>query len=133
MGRRLGWWADGSLFISVLVSIGEATVGNGCLGIAPLPDRDRHLEREWRPYSEEEIKEMPFVPVPTKPGDVVFFDSYVPHGSYPNLSDKRRRILYVTYDRASEGDQRARYYADKRKSFPPDCEREAGKEYVFRV
>lgn len=33
----------------------------------------------------------------------------------------------------TEGDQRARYYADKRKSYPPDCERVPGKEYVFRV
>jgi hypothetical protein len=41
--------------------------------------------------------------------------------------------MYITYNRRAEGDQRARYYADKRESYPPDCEREAGKEYVFRV
>jgi len=27
----------------------------------------------------------------------------------------------------------ARYYADKRKSYPPDIERQPGREYVFRV
>jgi len=42
-------------------------------------------------------------------------------------------VLYVTYNRLSEGDHRRQYYIDKRKSFPPDCEREPGKEYVFRV
>jgi hypothetical protein len=131
--QAAGWWEYGSLFISVLISIDEATVENGCLEIAPGDERHRHLEREWKPYTEEEIKKMPFSPVPTKRGDVIFFDSFVPHGSYPNLSDKRRRILYVTYNRLSEGDHRVQYCADKRKSYPPDCEREPGKTYVFRV
>jgi len=44
-----------------------------------------------------------------------------------------RRVLYITYNRASEGDWREQYYADKRKSFPPDCEREAGKVYEYKV
>ncbi len=49
------------------------------------------------------------------------------------LTDRPRRVLYVTYNRASEGDHRARYVADKRANFPPDIEREPGKTYVFRV
>ena len=53
------------------------------------------------------------------PGDVVFFDSYTPHASGPNLTSERRRVLYITYNRRSAGDHRVRYYADKRKSFPP--------------
>ena len=35
--------------------------------------------------------------------------------------------------RASEGDHRARYFADKHRNFPPDVEREPGKVYVFKV
>jgi len=31
------------------------------------------------------------------------------------------------------GDHLAQYYADKRKSYPPDIERDPDKEYVFRV
>ena len=31
------------------------------------------------------------------------------------------------------GDQRGRYYRDKRQSYPPDCERDTAKQYVFRV
>ena len=42
-------------------------------------------------------------------------------------------MLYVTYNRRADGDHRLRYYADKRRSFPPDCEREPGREYVYRV
>jgi hypothetical protein len=42
-------------------------------------------------------------------------------------------VLYVTYNRASAGDHRQRYYADKRASYPPDIERDPAKTYVFRV
>ena len=71
--------------------------------------------------------------MPTEPGDVLFFDSFVPHRSGPNRTSVQRRVLYVTYNGASAGDSRERYYADKRASYPPDCEREAGKDYSFRV
>ena len=72
-------------------------------------------------------------PVPTAPGDVLFFDSYAPHASKPNLTDEPRRILYLTYNAASDGDHRARYYADKRATFPPDIERDPDVAYRFRV
>ena len=72
-------------------------------------------------------------PVPTQPGDVVFFDSYTPHASGPNLTAEPRRVLYITYNRLSAGDHRARYYADKRQNFPPDIERDPTKTYTFRV
>ena len=55
------------------------------------------------------------------------------HGSQANLTAAQRRILYLTYNAAEYGDHRAQYYVDKRKSFPPDVEREPGKDYRFRV
>jgi hypothetical protein len=76
---------------------------------------------------------MRFEICPTQPGDAVLFDSYVPHQSAPNGTDTPRRVLYVTYNRASDGDHRLRYFAEKRRSYPPDCEREPGREYVYRV
>ena len=94
-----------------------------------------HAQAETLPkvLSDEQIADMDFVSYPTKPGDAMFFDSYAPHRSGPNLTDRSRRVLYVTYNRASDGDHRVQYFADKRKSFPPDIEREPDKEYVFRV
>jgi ectoine hydroxylase-related dioxygenase (phytanoyl-CoA dioxygenase family) len=79
------------------------------------------------------MADMDFVHCPTKPGDVVFFDCYVPHASEPNLTNKIRRMYFATYNRLSEGYHLDRYYADKYKNFPPDIERVPGKEYVFRV
>lgn len=63
----------------------------------------------------------------------MFFDYYTPHRSKPDFTDKPRRVLYITYDRAAEGDQCSAYVQDKRQSFLPDCEREIGKDYTFEV
>ena len=130
---QAGWNAYASYYVSALVSIDTATEANGCLEMA-AGWHDRGLVgAEWTPLGVEEIAGMGFVPYPSAPGDVVFFDSFAPHRSAPNLTDRPRRALYVTYNRASEGDHRARYVADKRQNFPPDIEREPGKTYVFRV
>lgn len=58
---------------------------------------------------------------------------FVPHQSKPNLTAEPRRNVYLTYNRRSDGDHRERYFAEKRKNYPPDCEREPGREYVFKV
>jgi len=42
-------------------------------------------------------------------------------------------VCYTTYAKKSEGDFRKKYYEDKRKSFPPDIEREAGKVYEYKI
>ena len=76
---------------------------------------------------------MEFISYPARPGDAMFFDSFAPHRSGPNTSSLKRRVLYVTYNRASAGDHRARYFADKYKNLPPDIEREPGKVYEFKV
>ena len=129
---QAGWWNYGSYYISVMVCIDEATVENGCLKMV-AGHHKRGLFREWEPLTEKDMEGMEFVSCPSNPGDVAFFDSYAPHASEPNMSDKIRRLYFATYNRLSEGDHSARYYADKRKSFPPDIEREPGKEYVYRV
>ncbi len=130
---QAGWNAYAGYHVSVLVSIDAATEANGCLEMA-AGWHDRGLVgAEWTPLGEAEIAGMDFVIYPTVPGDVMFFDSFAPHRSAANLTDRPRRALYVTYNRASEGDHRARYVADKRANFPPDIEREPGKTYVFQV
>ncbi len=129
---QAGWWDYTDFFITVMVCIDEATLENGCLKMVAGHHR-RGLLREWEPLNEKDMAGMELVSAPTKPGDVAFFDSYAPHGSDPNMSDKIRRLYFATYNRLSAGDHLARYYADKRKSFPPDIERDPDKEYVFRV
>jgi len=128
--QQAGWNAYAPRFVSAMVTLDPATVENGCLEIEAGRHREGLIGEEWKPLEETRLN---LVAVPTSPGDVIFFDSHAPHASKPNLTDKPRRILYVTYNPAVEGDHRARYFADKRASFPPDVERDAGKSYVFRV
>jgi len=127
---QAGWDRYASLHITALVSIDPSTAENGCLELAPRQHARGLLGEPWKPLEEDALD---YVAVPTVPGDAVFFDSYAPHRSGPNTTQSARRVLYVTYNRLSEGDHRRQYYEDKRKSYPPDCERIPGKEYVFRV
>jgi 2-aminoethylphosphonate dioxygenase len=131
--QQAGWSRYAPLFLTALVSIDPATPENGCLEMSNSSRQSRMIGREWAPLNAEEMAGFELIPVPTRPGDVVFFDSYVAHASRPNLTPDQRRVLYVTYNRASDGDHRVSYYADKRASFPPDIERLPGVEYRFRV
>ena len=129
---QAGWNNYADFFVSALVCFDEATAANGCLQIV---DNYEHkgLARLWEPLTESDLAGMHWVDLPTQPGDVIFFDSYVPHASQPNMTDRMRRIYYATYNRASAGELMERYYADKHKSFPPDIDRDPSKRYVFRV
>ena len=131
--QQAGWSVYAPLFLTALVAIDDATEANGCLEMAAGQHTRGLIGREWAPLTDEDLRSVEFVPYPTAPGDAVFFDSYVPHRSGPNLSHEPRRVLYVTYNRLADGDHRAQYYADKRKNYPPDVEREPGQQYVYRV
>ena len=88
------------------------------------------IGEQSQPLDEDALN---YVSVPTAPGDAVFFASFAPHRSKPNLTNKARRVLNFIYNGLSEGDLRRQYCIDKRVSYPPDCERDVDKEYVFRV
>jgi hypothetical protein len=129
---QAGWERYASYFLTVAVAIDACTAENGCLEIARGHQRPG-LGRTWEPLSEQELAGIAFEPIPAAPGDMVFLDSYAPHRSFPNRSDRARRVYFATYNRRSEGRHLEAYYADKRKSFPPDVERDPTRTYVFRV
>jgi len=131
--QQAGWSVYAPIFVTALVCIDEATVENGCLEMPDCVRLNGMIGEEWKPLTPGDMKDISLVPVPTKPGDVLFFDSYVPHASKPNFSESKRRILYLTYNRIADGDHRIQYFADKRANFPPDVERAPGTTYKFRV
>ncbi len=131
--QAAGWSRYAPLFITAMITLDAATLENGCLEMGSASRLNRLIGPEWQPLSAEALKHAKLKPVPTAPGDAVFFDSYVPHASKPNLTQTGRRVLYLTYNRAADGDHRERYYADKRAAFPPDIERVPGIEYRYRV
>ncbi len=130
---QAGWDDYARLHITAMVAIDETTPENGSLEVIPgLHDRGL-LGAMWAPLTEEDTGHIAYQAVHCKPGDAVFFDSYAPHRSQPNHTNEARRVLYITYNRASEGDHREQYYADKWRNYPPDAARDPEREYRFKV
>jgi 2-aminoethylphosphonate dioxygenase len=128
--QQAGWSHYAPLFVTAMVTLEASDLANGCLNIAAGRHREGLIGEQWTPIAESGLH---LTPIETSPGDVIFFDSYVPHASGPNLTRTARRILYLTYNLASAGDHRAQYFADKHASFPPDIDRDPSKTYEFRV
>lgn len=124
--------------ITLMISVDPSTVENGCLEMVPGRHREGLLPAtEGGTLTPAFEASVTWEPLPTSTGDVVLFDSYIPHRSQANRSLLPRRALYVTYNRASEGSFRDAYFAQKREVFPPECEREPGRDYsntgVFNI
>jgi hypothetical protein len=105
-----------TLHVTVAICIDAATPANGCLEFAG----GRHRQVTYAHPSPDNLiiapaveDEMEFEPVVAERGDVLIFDSYVPHRSPINRSDRPRRMIFATYGRLSEGDHRAAYYRFK--------------------
>lgn len=99
--------------VTCLIAVDAMTLDNGCLEFSShsdwtlLPqDSDGCLDRDY-------ALSLTWVPATLQPGDMVFFTSFVPHRSGPNLSFHPRRALYITYSAAAEGDLRAKYYQER--------------------
>lgn len=130
---QAGWDSYARLHITAMVAIDATNEENGSLEVIAGMHKQGVLGSMWAPLTDEDTGNIAYVPVHCQPGDAVFFDSYAPHRSHPNRTGEARRVLYITYNRASEGDNREQYYTDKRRSYPPDIERVPGKDYSFKV
>lgn len=124
--------------ITLMLSFDASTAQNGCLEIVPGDWPNEYLQlKPDLTLTDESVSQMDWQALPTSPGDVVMFGSYIPHRSGPNQSSDPRRALYATYNRLSAGNVRDAYFAEKREVFPPDVERAPGKDYqdsgVFNV
>jgi hypothetical protein len=120
---------DQKRHITAMVAVDKSDLQNGCMWMVKgehlkgtFPHPDGHLE-------EKQCQQWKWHPMPCEVGDIAFFDSYTPHRSFDNKSNRSRRVFYITYNPKMDGDYRAAYYEDKRKAFPPDIEREPGKDY----
>ena len=130
---QAGWDEFADLHITAMIAIDETNEANGSLEMIPGMHRQGVLGSMWAPLTDEDTRHARYLPVHCQPGDAVFFDSYAPHRSQPNRTDQARRVLYITYNKASQGDSRSKYYADKRRNYPPDIERDPDREYAFKV
>lgn len=99
--------------VSCMVPLDPATAASGCLDVASGRHTEGVLPNERGRILPEVAAALPWEPAEVQPGDLLWFDSYAPHRSGPNTTDRSRRALYLTYNAAADGDHRAAYYADK--------------------
>ncbi len=130
---QAGWNRYCESQITVMVSIDATTPENGCLELASGQHGRGLIGAMWQPLEGADLEGVAFAPLETTPGDVCFFDAYVPHRSGPNQTAAPRRVMYLTYNKASQGDHYETYFADKLQSYPPDIARTAGPVPRYRV
>lgn len=129
-----GWDEYGhTLHISVAICIDEANDKNGCLECALGEQKKGLLGPKFKELPNEVVDKLDWVSYPMHPGDMIIFDSYTPHRSGPNLTETTRRMIFLTFNKLSEGDFREEYYMSKRKNFPPDFERKPGENYEYKI
>jgi len=131
--QAAGWSKYAPIFWSVGIAVDHCNEKNGQLEVAKHIGKAREQIGEWTPLDESTLKDLEFLPVTMRPGDVVIFDSYVPHGSKPNTSKMSRNMIYLTYNQKKYGNLREKYYKDKEKTYPQDCERINGRIYKYKV
>jgi len=108
-----------SRHISVMVAVDPSTNDNGPLQVPPCPEGSEGWHTRGVINNKDGVtdaaieSEMDFVNVLTEPGDLVLFDSYLPHRSDANLSNGWRRLAYLTFNVESEGNLHSKYYQTK--------------------
>jgi ectoine hydroxylase-related dioxygenase (phytanoyl-CoA dioxygenase family) len=135
--QAAGWNAYCDFFVTMGIAVDENRMDNGALSFMSSGNYKKELMTpEWQPLTEDDPPYQPeneYVLLEADPGDVIFFDAYVPHGSPANTGARSRRNIFLTFNRESDGDMRAKYYRDKWASYAPNREDEARTDDTFRV
>lgn len=135
--QAAGWNRYCDYFITMAIAVDPNTRENAALSFRSAGNHKHELiGPEWEPLSEDDPPWPPeheYSLIEAEPGDVILFDSYVPHGSPPNTSDADRRNIYLTFNRASDGDMRAQYYRDKWANYAPNDAGRARAEDTYLV
>lgn len=103
--------------VTCLIALTEMNQENGCLYIAKLKNNNELLSYNKNGCIKKSLdKKLLWHPVIMSKGDCLFFNSYLPHKSEKNLSNKERKAIYLTFNLSSEGNLRDEYYKSREKS-----------------
>ena len=112
----ISWKSFPTTFLTVTVAIDAADASNGATEVFPGYHRQgclSPLDGNYHQLSDDAVDFSTGVVLELAPGDIAIFSGYTPHRSGPNRSDQSRRLLYLSYNAASEGgDQRDAHYAE---------------------
>lgn len=124
---------NASIHYTVAIIVDDATIANGTLEFAlnyqELNEKSQQISTPkgkqplFEVYTggadngkivEEVEQQLTWELFEAAAGDVILFDSYIPHRSEVNKTNSRRRMLFFTFNLAQEGDYYASYYEMKR-------------------
>jgi hypothetical protein len=103
--------------VTCLVAVDDASAINGCLEFAPGYHRSLLPRGDDGCIEPATASNLPWKPVPTTAGSLIWFHGLIPHRSGDNQGRESRRGLYLTYNALAEGDLRQRYYREKASAF----------------
>jgi 2-aminoethylphosphonate dioxygenase len=112
----IGWPGFPETFITVALAIDACDRDNGATEVFPGYHKRGYLsprDGDYHPLEASTIDDAAGVFLELEPGDAAIFGCFVPHRSAPNRSDRWRRLLYLSYNAASDGGDRwADHYAE---------------------
>jgi phytanoyl-CoA hydroxylase len=110
-GREKPWHQDHAYFnhpletriVGVWISLSKVTPENGCMYLVPKAHLQgpivHFMRRDWQICDKDvmELLSSKRVVAPMDPGDVLIFDSKLPHGTPKNNSNEYRWALQLHY------------------------------------
>ena len=108
LGREKPWHQDHAYWnlpldarvVTVWIALDAATEANGCMYLIPGSHREGAVvhfkRRDWQ-ICDTDVERARVVAAPLDPGGVLFFNSYLLHGTPANASPMRRRALQFVY------------------------------------
>ena len=112
----ISWRSFPTTFLTVIVAIDRADASNGATEVFPGYHRQGCLtprDGQYHQLPDDAVDLSTGVVLELAPGDVAIFSGYTPHRSGPNGSAENRRLLYLSYNAASDGgDQRDAHYTE---------------------
>jgi hypothetical protein len=112
----IGWPTFPETFVTAAVAVDPCGKDNGATEVFPGYHRRGYLaprDGDYHPVPAGAVAEAEGEVLELEPGDVAVFGCFVPHRSAANRSAGWRRLLYLSYNAASDGgDRRAAHYAE---------------------
>ena len=99
--------------ITCMINLCNTNLKNGCLEFSPMKNKFIIENNNGIILNPEKLE---WINCPTNFGDIVLFNSYIPHRSGPNLLNIPRKAIYLTYNNIEEGYLRDEYYKNKKEN-----------------
>ncbi|MGH9371659.1 MAG: phytanoyl-CoA dioxygenase family protein [Vicinamibacterales bacterium] len=114
----ISWKSFPTTFLTAIVAIDAADASNGTTEVFAGHHHQGCLSPRdgmYHQLPDDAVDMSKGVVLELAPGDVAIFSGYTPHRSGPNRSAESRRLLYLSYNALSDGDeQREQHYAEFR-------------------